>query len=174
MESNAPDLNPLEPKKTLRSDSPAVVESEDARSRRNITIGKPVDQIYAFCRELRNLPLVMKELDEEWTAEIVREIPNEEISWRGLEGGRMAIQGTLWFEPATAGRGTVVSLALDYSLPGGKAGEMVSKLLGHSPDLLAQINLRRLKAWLETGEVPTTDGQPSGRSTDEAPMKNLH
>ena len=149
------------------SSTPRTKESESrgeaiapatAETRNRITVNLRPEAVYDFCRELRNLPLFMKELDEEWTAEVTGEIPNREISWRGLEGGRMAVSGKLQFTTAPGGRGTVVSLLTDYSLPGGKPREIVESLFGHDPRTLAQVNLRRLKALLETGEIPDVVG----------------
>ncbi len=85
------------------------------------------------------------------------------ISWRTLPGSQVEMTGAIWFMPAPAGRGTVVSLDMDIKAPGGKVTEFITAFMGESPNLLIQINLARFKALMETGEVPTTDGQSSGR-----------
>ena len=59
--------------------------------------------------------------------------------------------------------GTVVRVRLQYNPPGGKLGSAVAWLFGEEPSLQVRDDLRRFKALLETGEVPTTQGQPSGR-----------
>jgi uncharacterized membrane protein len=79
--------------------------------------------------------------------------------------------GAVWFVEAPAGRGTIVRLSLNYSVPGGKFSEWVTKLNGEDPDSLILLNLRRLKALLETGEIPTIEGQPSGREDDSRPVQ---
>jgi hypothetical protein len=45
----------------------------------------------------------------------------------------------------------------------GRAGVGVAKLLGHDPNAESRENLRRFKQLIETGEIPTTRGQSSGR-----------
>jgi hypothetical protein len=73
--------------------------------------------------------------------------PPTEISdiWDELE-----LQGTLAFRPAPVGWGTVVTLKIDG--PDDKAGRVAADKL-----------LRQLKSFAETGEVPTTDRNPSAR-----------
>jgi hypothetical protein len=41
-------------------------------------------------------------------------------------------------------------------------GSGFAKLLGKDPSFLMQQDLRRLKALMETGEIPTTEGQSHG------------
>jgi uncharacterized membrane protein len=56
---------------------------------------------------------------------------------------------------------------MDYSVPGGKLTEFLTFFSGESPDILILTNLHRLKAFLETGEIPTTEGQSSGREIEQ-------
>jgi hypothetical protein len=53
---------------------------------------------------------------------------------------------------------------MQYAPPGGKVAALVAKLFGEEPRQHIPQELRRFKAILETGEVPTTEGQPAGRS----------
>jgi uncharacterized membrane protein len=52
---------------------------------------------------------------------------------------------------------------LQYNPPGGKMGAAIAWLFGEEPNLQIREDLRRFKALLETGEIPTVAGQPSGR-----------
>lgn len=71
--------------------------------------------------------------------------------------------------PAPADFGTEATLAADYALPGGVLADAAARLFGAAPDLLAGTVLRRLKALIETGEIPTLRGNPSARERgDEA------
>lgn len=45
----------------------------------------------------------------------------------------------------------------------GKLGASVAKLFGEEPGQQLGADLRRLKSFMEAGEMPTTQGQPSGR-----------
>jgi uncharacterized membrane protein len=51
---------------------------------------------------------------------------------------------------------------LQYAPPGGRLGASVAWLLGTSPARQVREALRQLKQVMETGEVPTVEGQPSG------------
>ena len=154
---------------------------------RTTTINCPREQVYAFWRNLENLPRFMKhvqcvrQIDDlhshwivegpagqkvEWDAEIINEIPNELLAWRSLPGASVDNAGSVRFEHATAGRGTKVSVSLQYQPPAGQIGVVLAKLLGKDPDLEVDMELHRLKNIIEAGEIPTSTGQPSGRSDD--------
>ena len=101
----------------------------------------------------------------EWDAEITDDQPNRRIAWRSVEGADVQNAGSVRFEPAPGGRGTVVNVELRYSPPGGAAGVAIATLLGREPGQQIQDDLRRFKQMMEIGEVVTTEGQPSGRRT---------
>jgi uncharacterized membrane protein len=100
-------------------------------------------------------------LNVEWDAEIIEDVENHRISWRSLEGADVHSQGTVTFDPASYGRGTVVRVSLDYQPPGGKAGKVFAKLFGEEPNQQVGEDLGRLKRVLETGEV-AAQGQMAG------------
>jgi uncharacterized membrane protein len=52
---------------------------------------------------------------------------------------------------------------MTYDAAGGPLGRFFAKLLGNDPMGVLQEDLRRLKQLVETGEIVTTQGQPSGR-----------
>jgi uncharacterized membrane protein len=60
-------------------------------------------------------------------------------------------------------RGTQVKVTMVYEAPGGKLGEWAAWALGEEPSLQVADDLKRLKMLLETGEIITVKGQPSGR-----------
>jgi uncharacterized membrane protein len=70
--------------------------------------------------------------------------------------------GSVNFDPAGPGRGTHVRVRLQYSPPGGRLGARVAKLFGRDAETEIREDLRRFKQMVETGEVPTTEGQPRG------------
>jgi uncharacterized membrane protein len=111
----------------------------------------------------------------QWESEIVEDRPNEFISWRTRPGSEVSHRGSVHFEAAAGGRGTVVRVEMHYSPAGngptgnGRSNGMnggirarVAKMLGSAPEVAAREDLRRLKQLIEAGEVPTTRGQPSG------------
>lgn len=158
---------------------------EDDNSHLAVTVAVPSEVVYSFFRDFRNLPLFMKDLKSvevlsqkkshwtvevkgltaEWDAEITSERPGEMIAWRSVEGSEVETSGSIWFSPAPETLGTTISLILDYKVPGGKLTELLTKMSGEDPKSLAFTNLRRLKCYLETGEIATIEGQSSGRDS---------
>jgi uncharacterized membrane protein len=143
------------------------------------TIDKPRAELYAFWRQLENLPRFMKNLIEvtdlgngrshwvgksalglkaQWDAEIVEEREGQFLSWRSLPGSMVSNAGTVSFEESPNGRGTIVRVTMEV---GTGLGKVASKLGGATQQEVRE-DLRRLKELMETGEVATTDGQPHG------------
>lgn len=168
----------------LRPRSTGHPVDDDITVRRAITVNYPVEDLFAFWRDFRNLPrfmhhlLSVRVLDERrshweakgpagsrasWDAEIIDERPNELIVWRSLPDSEVPNDGSVRFAQAAAGRGTEVTVTLAYRPPFGSVGAAFAKLLGEEPDQQVREDLRRFKAMMEAGEVPTVDGQPSGR-----------
>jgi uncharacterized membrane protein len=169
--------------------SQQLTRSEDItgpiRVKKSITINRPPEEVYRFWRELQNLPRFMyhleavQKVDEkrshwiakgpagrkvEWDAQIIEERPNELIVWRSLPGSDVDNSGSVRFERAPGGRGTVVGVELQYRPPVGAMGATVAKLFGEEPGQQVEEDLRRLKQVMEAGEILTTEGQPAGRA----------
>jgi uncharacterized membrane protein len=163
---------------------PGVSGRTDIYLERSIAVGKSPEECYRFWRSFENLPRFMhslesvRQLDEgrsrwvakgpmamrlEWTSEITTDRPGEEIAWRTLDDSGAANAGSVKFEAAPAGRGTIVRVSLHYSPLGGSLGAGLVRLLGHDPQSRIREDLRRFKQVMETGEIPTTRGQPTGR-----------
>ncbi|HVS33306.1 MAG TPA: SRPBCC family protein [Thermoanaerobaculia bacterium] len=161
----------------------SVPYGKGVRVEKSVTIDAAPEQLYTFWRNFENLPRFMHHLesvrmlggnrshwvargpaglDAEWDAEVINEIPNELIGWRSVEGSRVDNAGSVHFSKAN-GRGTEVKVVLRYDPPGGRFGALVSKILGEDPAHQVQEDLRRLKQLIETGELATIDGQPTGR-----------
>ena len=147
---------------------------------RSITINAGREQVYDFWRKLENLPrplcsmcMCVKQTDEkhshwivegpaghkvEWDAEIINEVPHELLAWRSLPGASVPNAGSVRFEHATAGRGTKVTISLQYEPLAGQVGVWVAKWFGKDPEPRSSRNLHRLKSIIEAGEVPTSSG----------------
>jgi len=54
-----------------------------------------------------------------------------------------------------------------YDMPGGFIGETTAKLTGTSPEAEIAESVRRFKAILECGELPTVEGQPSNQMRND-------
>jgi uncharacterized membrane protein len=160
----------------------------------SIAIDRSPEELFAFWRDLRNLPLFMKNLESvtvvdqwkshwvakgigptrvEWDAEIYNEKENELISWRSLENADVVNAGSVRFQKGPTGHGTYLRVTVNYNPPAGKLGATVAQLLGGEPRQLIKEDLRRLKQMMEAGEIATIEGQTSGRAeTLEAGMQS--
>ncbi|HEX3282079.1 MAG TPA: SRPBCC family protein [Pyrinomonadaceae bacterium] len=160
---------------------------------KSIVINQTPEALYKFWRDLENLPRFIENLESvnplderrshwvvkgpgnttvEWDAEIFNEKENELIAWRSLAGrAEVTNAGSIHFEKAPDGRGSKVSVTLNYNPPGGKPAVLLAKLFGDEPGQLIELNLRRLKRLVETGEIPTIEGQSSGRVADSEPKR---
>jgi uncharacterized membrane protein len=68
----------------------------------------------------------------------------------------VATAGSVRFIPTQAG-GTEIVVHLQYEPPAGKLGSFVASLFGEEPSQQIRADLRRLKAMLETGDVPRSE-----------------
>jgi uncharacterized membrane protein len=150
-----------------------------------LTIERTPWDLYEFWRNFTNLPQFMEHLESvtviddkrshwvakapsiaggkvEWDAEIINDEPNALIAWRSLENANVDNAGSVRFVPGPEGRGTEVRVVIDYIPPGGRFGSWVAKLFGEEPSQQIREDLRRFKRLMETGEIPTTQGQPRG------------
>ena len=99
----------------------------------------------------------------EWDAEIVNEKVNQLIAWQSCEGADIDHWGVVRFTPAPGGRGTEVTVELEYEPIAGSFSAMIAKLFGEEPAQQIEEDLWRFKQLMEAGDVPTTKGQPRGK-----------
>jgi uncharacterized membrane protein len=98
----------------------------------------------------------------EWDALVINDRPGQLIAWRSREGSEVDNAGSVRFEPAPGDEGTEVTVALEYDPPGGKLGAVVAKFTRDSASSQVYDALRRFKALMEAGEIPTIEGQSVG------------
>jgi uncharacterized membrane protein len=103
----------------------------------------------------------------EGEVELEELVEDERVAWGTSSSGELPHEGTLWLRNAP-GRGTEVTVSVVYDPPAGRVGQLVLRLMGDEPKQVLTRHLYRLRQLLEAGEVPTTDGQPSGREEDAA------
>ena len=148
----------------------AVLDASRAvKVERSIMIDRPASELYAFWRDLENLPLVLRFLESveavsdtrsrwrakaprgvnaEWEAEIINDIPNRLIAWKSTEGAPVAHAGSVHFTP-TAGRGTSVRVVLEID-PDTDGGSVGRSLLLDAPEHVRD-DLRAFKRRMEAG-----------------------
>ena len=166
--------------------SEAVEGDEDTIIGRTVTINRPRAEIYAFWRDFSNLAPVMENVERiemvddrrshwvmkapagktvEWDSVVTDDEPDRLIAWQSVEGADVKSSGRVEFLDGAPGRGTMVRATFSYDPPAGWLGEWIAKLFQREPNVQARRDLRRLKQFLETGEV-TTSASPSGRDSE--------
>jgi len=140
----------------------------------SVTVNRPRNEVYAYWRNLSNLPLFMKhlesvvELDEKhsewtiklpanlasisWKSEIVSEINNEYIFWQSLPDSQIENSGVVRFVRLDDSR-TEVQVEISYRAPLGAAGEIVGKLLKPDLELAIKNEILGFKEHMEEGGV---------------------
>jgi uncharacterized membrane protein len=150
-----------------------------------LTVNRPRDQVYAFWRRLDNLPLFMKHLksvvvsDENisewkavvpgalgtiaWKSQIVKDDPGSLLGWQSLPGSAIDNAGKITF--SDAGKfGTEIHVVISYHAPLGLLGEKAIRLFNPLFEGMVKEDIRNFKRYMETGEIPTIEGQSSGRN----------
>jgi uncharacterized membrane protein len=166
-----------------RSAPGALRRNGTVRVEHTMVVNRPVEECYRMWRDVENLPRFMKHLESvqrrdgnrshwvakgpagmsvEWDAQVTRDEPNALLAWRSIEGSEVQNAGAVRFTPAPAGRGTMISVTMQYEPPAGALGMAVAKLFGEDPDVQVREDLRRFKRLVETGEIPTIEGQAHG------------
>jgi uncharacterized membrane protein len=154
-----------------------------AHARSTVLLNCSPAEAYQFWHDLENLPRFMNHIESvtktgdrrshwvalgpfgtrvNWEAQIDEDRANEHISWHSLPESDVQVVGSVSFRPAPANRGTIVEAAMEFRSSAGALGSAAAKFLGKHPGFLMRQDLRRLKALIETGEIPTTDGQSHG------------
>lgn len=143
------------------------------RVEKAVTIGLPPQQVYEFWRNLEHLPQFMKHLDSvqitgertshwkatgpggikaEWDAEMMEDMPGQQISWHSVGSADVPNKGTVEFKQAPGNRGTEVKVTIDYYPPGGAAGRTAARVAHGLNAQQLEEDLKRLKQILEVGE----------------------
>jgi uncharacterized membrane protein len=150
---------------------------------RTVTIGRPREEVYAFWRDFSNLASIMENIERidtidarrtrwvvkgpagkvvEWDSVVTDDQPGRLIAWQSVEGADVKNSGRVEFLDAAPGRGTMGRATIAYDPPAGTIGQWIAKLFQREPNLQVRRDLRRLKQFLETGEITSSAG-PSGR-----------
>ena len=166
-----------------RSGVVSVRHGHGNKIEKSVTIDKPAHELYQWWRNLQNLEQILPNIKSvqvdgnrshwtiegpghmtfEWDAEIYVEQEDELIAWRSLESSEVRHAGSVIFQDAPQGRGVEVKVIINYEPPGGVLGSQIAKLIGDHPEAQLEEALTRFKQLMETGEIATTMGQPTGR-----------
>ncbi len=151
-----------------------IAHGQGIKIEKTVTINRPAEELYRFWHNLENLPRFMKHLESvsqyddkrshwvvkapmgqtvSWHAEIFRDIPNKQISWRSMEPADIPNAGTVRFQPLADNGGTEVMVTLEYNPPAGVLGAAIARLLGEEPGLQVTEDLECFKNRMEEGEA---------------------
>ena len=164
--------------------------ARDVRVDKAIMVGRSVSELYQFWRDFKNLSTFMLSVESvdiidnkrshwtvkqfgrtyQWDAEIINDKENELIAWRSTGEPDVVNAGTVRFQSLQGNRGTRVHVTVNFNPPGGKIAAAVLRLMADHPGRLVEKDLRRFKQLMETGEIATTEGQPSGRVPSPQPL----
>jgi uncharacterized membrane protein len=143
-----------------------------------ITINRSPEEVYSFWLNYQNYPRFMLDLESvrmvgpgllhmkskpddgesaEWDTRITVEEPYSRIAWASVTGS-IDYSGSARFEPATGGRGTVVRIEVDFTLPTVEAIKAkIAKLFGEDPAHRVKKTLIASKQILETGGITISE-----------------
>jgi uncharacterized membrane protein len=145
-------------------------------------VGVPPAEAYRAWRDLERLPRFMRHVRSvvttdgtshwkaefsglppiEWDAQIIQDVPGEVLSWRSSDD-RAPIEnaGSVTFFDLGS-RGTGLRVEIGYYPPAGALGKTIARLFSPVTERQVREDVRRFKSLLEAGEIPTTEGQPTG------------
>ena len=172
----------------------AGVRQRELIARSSILLNCTPEEAYQFWSRFENLPLFMRHLQSvtllgdnrsrwiaigplgkriSWDAEIAFDRKDDVIAWRSLPESEIYVDGIVKFRNAPANRGTIITVVVVYQPPAGSIGSALARLLGKDPSFMMRQDLRRMKALIETGEIPTVEGQSHGPRSSMAAFARI-
>jgi uncharacterized membrane protein len=148
---------------------PELPKTQGLQIEKTVVVDRPRAQVYAYWRNLENLPSFITRLESfrehgsgrstwvakgpkgatiTWDAEISEEREYELIAWRTLSGAAVSSEGAVYFH-ALPGDRTEVRLYMDLHLPLGRIGLKAAQMLGEDPEQEIEADLHRFKHLLE-------------------------
>ena len=140
----------------------------------DIIVNAPVDKVYAFWRDLSNLPKFMSHLksvteisdgvsawtantpggliDLKWNAEITREEEGEYLGWQSVEGSMIDNAGKVEFSETLSGTGTEIHIEIDYFPPAGSVGRGITSLFNGMFEKMIREDIQNFKAYAEKAD----------------------
>ena len=155
----------------------------------SIEVEAPVQEVYEYWRNLENLPHLMTNVEEvrstgpdtthwrvkgplgaslEFDARTTQDEPNEALGWN-TQNGQVETSGQVRFRDVTPNR-TRVEVQMNYwDPPGGRAGEVASRLVAN-PDIMVQQDLQNFKEIIEGKATPEEIQQRPAAATAQSSL----
>ncbi|MGY4384786.1 putative membrane protein [Pedobacter sp. UYP24] len=140
----------------------------------DIVVAAPRDKVYAFWRELSNLPKFMKHLKSvyeisgteshwvantpgnfmeiDWNAEITREDEGSYLGWQSNEDSMIENAGKIEFKDTLNGIGTEIHIEIDYFPPAGSVGRGIVSLFNGVFEKMIREDINGFKAYAEAAD----------------------
>ena len=138
---------------------------------KSVTVKKPVSDTYAIWADFENFPYFMEYVKRvtkagpkvshweikgplgmtvQWDAEMTRMEENKRIAWNSKDrDGTITTSGQVTFN-ALPQNETQVTVTMQYTPPGGKAGEAIANIFSNPEERLTE-DLRNFKRYAESG-----------------------
>ncbi len=155
----------------------------------SIEVEAPVGKVYGYWQTLENLPQFMTNVEEvrstgpdtthwkvkgplgtslEFDARTTQDQENEAIGWN-TESGEVQTSGQVRFREVTPSR-TRVEVQMNYwDAPGGRAGEVASRLVAN-PQVMMQQDLQNFKEIIEGTATPEEIQQRPAAATAQSSL----
>ncbi|MEK6396731.1 MAG: SRPBCC family protein [Terriglobus sp.] len=98
----------------------------------------------------------------EFDSEVVSSTRGVSHISRVMNGPFVGSTDSLTFELHPHGRGTIVRWVSEFNLPEANVSNILANVTSRGPQQAVVENLRRLKQLIESGEIPSVEGQPAG------------
>jgi uncharacterized membrane protein len=165
---------------------------DENRIEASVTINRPVEQVFSFYRDFRNLPSFLGDvmaveqigpatsrwtiegplgIRANWTIRVTEERTNELIRYETVT---LPVLRTFWeihFAPGSEAGETVVREVMKAPL--GRLGRVALALIGKFPAEEVFSNLQRLKEVIETGIVTDTSYSVAGKFAQRVNRREL-
>jgi uncharacterized membrane protein len=155
----------------------------------SIEVEAPVGEVYDYWRTLENLPQFMTNVEEvhstgpdtthwrvkgplgtslEFDARTTQDQENQSIGWN-TDNGEVQTSGQVRFREVTPSR-TRVEVQMNYwDAPGGRAGEVASRLIAN-PQIMVQQDLQNFKEIIEGTATPEEIQQRPAAATAQSSL----
>lgn len=144
-------------------------------------VNTPREEVYAFWRNLENLPRFMKHIESveekdakmshwranvpgelvkiSWNAEITREEENRYLGWHSVEGSMIDNAGKVEFSDAADGSGTELYVEISYFPPAGHLGRGIASLFTDVFKNMVREDVTNFKHYTEGEDYKTYSSQ---------------
>lgn len=193
MEKELQTQNEYKSKKTNAFRLNKIGSLEDGKVPHCTTINKSLEDVSAIVGDVSNFPQFFEGLEKveleglqgSWHfratvndraimgMKLIEDRTTRMWTWQADDSMGFDYSVIIKLDKAQADRGTIVQMKVQYDNKFTGALAVFEKIFGgKDADMTAKVNLQRLKAFCETGSVPTIEGQPSGRDEDSKELKH--